>query len=81
MLSLEERRKKLKAYYDDEVDALYLKFGDENSDGVIEVLEGFNLDMTSDNRIVGLEILDVSKKIDLKTILSYTLKFEKKMIV
>ncbi len=34
----------MKVYYDDEVDALYLKFGDKNPDGVIEISEGFNLD-------------------------------------
>ncbi len=47
----------MKAYYDDEVDALYLKFGDETPDGVIEIAEGLNLDTTSGNKIVGIEIL------------------------
>lgn len=67
----------MKAYYDDEVDALYLKFGEEVPDGVIETSEGINLDTTLENKIVGIEILDVSKKIDLKTILSYSLEFKK----
>ena len=43
------------------------------------MIEGFNLDTTSDNKIVGLEILNASKKIDLKTILSYSLEFEKEL--
>ena len=66
----------MKVYYDNEVDALYLKLGDEPPDGVVEIAEGVSLDTTSDNRIVGIEILDASKKIDLKTILSYTLELD-----
>jgi len=71
----------MKVYYDDEVDALYLKLGDETPEGVIEISEGVNLDTTSEDKIVGIEILDASKKIDLKTILSYTLEFEKDLII
>jgi uncharacterized protein YuzE len=70
----------MKVYYDDEVDALYLKLGDESPEGVIELSEGVNLDTTSEEKIVGIEILDASKKIDLKTILSYTLEFDKNLI-
>ncbi len=67
----------MKVYYDDEVDALYLKLGDESPEGVIEIAEGVNLDTTSEDKIVGIEILNASKKIDLKTILSYTLEVGK----
>ncbi len=70
----------MKAYYDDEVDSLYLKLGEETPDGVIEVSKGLNLDTTSDNKIVGIEILNASKKIDLKTILTYSLKIEKTLV-
>ncbi len=70
----------MKVYYDNEVDALYLKLGDEAPEGVIEISEGVNLDTTSEDKIVGIEILDASKKIDLKTILSYSLEFEKDLI-
>lgn len=70
----------MKVYYDDEADALYLKLGDESPEGVIELSEGINLDTTSEDKIVGIEILDASKKIDLKTVLSYTLEFDKNLI-
>ncbi|NIA10290.1 MAG: DUF2283 domain-containing protein [Nitrospiraceae bacterium] len=70
----------MKVYYDDEVDALYLKLGDETPEGVIEISEGVNLDTTSEEKIVGIEILNASKKIDLKTTLSYSLGFEKELI-
>jgi uncharacterized protein YuzE len=70
----------MKVYYDNEVDALYLQLGDEPPEGVIEISEGVSLDTTSQNRIVGIEILDAGKKIDLKTILSYTLELDKDLI-
>ena len=70
----------MKVFYDDEVDALYLKLGEETPDGAIEISEGINIDTTADNKIVGIEILNASKKIDLRTILSYALEFEKNVI-
>ncbi|MCX5637400.1 MAG: DUF2283 domain-containing protein [Planctomycetota bacterium] len=70
----------MKVYYDDEVDALYLKLGDETPDGVIEISEGVNLDTTSQDKIVSIEILNASKKMDLRTVLSYSLEFDKDLI-
>ncbi len=67
----------MKFYYDNEVDALYLKFTDKFPEGVVEMAEGVNLDTTSKNKIVGIEILHAFEKIDLKTILTYTLEFQK----
>jgi uncharacterized protein YuzE len=71
----------MKVYYDDEVDALYLKLGDETPNGVIEISEGVNIDTTSENKLVGIEILNASRRIDLKTMLSYSFEFEKKSII
>ncbi|CAD7772498.1 MAG: hypothetical protein KCCBMMGE_00026 [Candidatus Methanoperedenaceae archaeon GB37] len=70
----------MKVYYDDEVDALYLKLGDESPEGVIEITEGVNIDTTSEDKIVGIEILNASKKIDLTSLLSYSFEFEKKIL-
>lgn len=67
----------MKVSYDDEVDALYIKLGEEKPDGAIELSEGINIDTTSENHVVGIEILDASQKIDLKTVLSYSLKMDK----
>ncbi len=69
----------MNAYYDDEVDALYLKLGNETPEGVREISEGVNLDITSEGKLVGIEILKASKKIDIKTILSYKLEVNKKI--
>ncbi len=70
----------MKVYYDKEVDALYLKLGTKSPEGVVEISEGVNVDTTSEGKIVGIEILDASKKIDIKTILTYTLEFDKKIL-
>ena len=70
----------MKVYYDNEVDALYLKLGDESPEGVVEISEGVNLDTTHEDKIVGIEILNASKKIDLKTILSYSLEFDEELL-
>jgi uncharacterized protein YuzE len=75
-LSFEERRKSMKVHYDEEVDALYLKLGDQKPDGVIEIAEGVNIDTTTDGKLTGIEILKASKKIDIDTILSYTLELD-----
>lgn len=71
----------MRVHYDDEVDALYLTLGDEAPEGVVEIAEGLNVDTTSQGKIVGIEILDASKKIDLKTILSYTLELHKDLMI
>jgi uncharacterized protein YuzE len=70
----------MKVYYDNKVDALYIKLGSKAPEGVIEISEGVNLDTTSEGKIVGIEILDASEKIDIKTILSYTLELDKRLL-
>jgi uncharacterized protein YuzE len=70
----------MRVYYNKEVDAVYIKLGNKAPDGVIEVSEGVNLDTTSDGKIVGIEILDASKKMDVKTIWSYQLELDKKLL-
>ncbi len=70
----------MKVYYDDEVDALYLKLSEKIPDGVIEISEGVNLDTTSEGKIVGIEILKASSKIDIRTILSYTLELDNNLL-
>lgn len=66
----------MKIYYDKEVDALYIQFSDIRPDGVTELTAGVNLDLSEDEKILGIEILDASRKIDMKTILSYIIDTE-----
>jgi uncharacterized protein YuzE len=70
----------MRVHYDNEVDAVYIKLSNQKPDGVIEISEGVNLDTTSENKIVGIEILDASRKMNIKTILSYELELDDKLI-
>ncbi len=47
---------------DKEADALYLQLSDEEVESSEEVSDGVILDYTADGRLVGIEILDASKK-------------------
>ena len=70
----------MKVHYDDEVDAIYIELGNQKPVGVIEISEGVNLDTTTDDKIVGIEILNASKKMNIKTIFSYELELDDKLI-
>ena len=70
----------MRVYYDTAIDAIYIKLGNQKPDGVVELSEGVNLDTTSEDKIVGIEILDASKKMNINTILSYELTLDKKLI-
>jgi uncharacterized protein YuzE len=70
----------MKIQYDNEVDALYIQLGDQQPDGVIELSDGINLDTTKDDRIVGIEILNASHRIDLRTILTYSIDISEKVL-
>jgi uncharacterized protein YuzE len=64
----------MKISYDEDVDALYVRLGEQLPDGVVETAEGVNVDTTVDHRIVGIEILNASKRMDLKVV--RTLEFD-----
>ncbi len=61
----------MKVSYDKEADAVYIEISEGKADGVIEVKEGINIDVTSDGNILGIELLDASKKISLNSLFSY----------
>jgi uncharacterized protein YuzE len=70
----------MKVQYDEEIDALYLKLSDQKPDGVIEIDEGVNIDTTHDGKLAGIEILKASEKINIDTILSYTLELDQSIL-
>ena len=70
----------MKVHYDNEVDAIYIKLGNQKPEGVIEISEGVNLDTTSGDKIVGIEILNASRRMNIRTIFSYELELDKKII-
>ncbi len=55
-------RKRRKITYDEKADALYIAFG-EGPATVQEVAEGIALDWDSEGRLLGIEILDASKRL------------------
>jgi len=66
----------MKISYDKEVDAIYLRILDLKPEGVIEVAEGINIDVTKDGKIVGLELLEATKKITIESLLTYEIEAE-----
>ena len=64
--SLEE--KKVKVRYDKKVDAAYIRFSSKRPVGGVEIKEGVILHVTDKDEIVGLEILDASERVPLKTL-------------
>jgi len=69
----------MRVHYDNQADAIYIKLGNQKPDGVVEISDGVNLDTTAENKLVGIEILDASKRLNIKTILSYELELDDKL--
>ena len=68
----------MKIYYDEKVDAAYLRLSEETPAGVVEVSEGVNLDLTEEGKIVGIEILNASKNFPLQSL--FTCEYDPKLI-
>jgi len=66
----------MKVSYDKESDALYVQLNDNIPDGVVEIQDEINLDVSEDGKIYGIEILNASNKIDLHTLYTYTIDEE-----
>ena len=58
----------MKINYDKEADAAYIRLSNKKPDGAIEISEGVILHTTSKNEIVGIEMLDASKKFPIKSL-------------
>jgi uncharacterized protein YuzE len=64
----------LKIEYDKEADALYIQLKEAYVDDNIDIEEGVTVDLDEKRHIVGIEILDVSKKLSLKDIVNITIE-------
>ena len=65
----------MQVIYDDGADLLYLRFDDRRQDVLNRrVADGIVLDLGADDRIVGIEILDASRQVDLGRILPVVYK-------
>ncbi|MBF0318061.1 MAG: DUF2283 domain-containing protein [Nitrospirae bacterium] len=58
----------MKINYDKEVDAAFIQLSAKKPDGAIEIAEGVILHTTVKNEIVGIEMLDASRKFPIKNL-------------
>jgi uncharacterized protein YuzE len=68
----------MKISYDKEVDAAYISITDDKPAAAIKVAEGVFVDLTFDKHVVGIEILDASQKLSLKTL--FTLEVDSELV-
>lgn len=68
----------MKIYYDDKIDLLYIRF-DERKQQVVnkKVTEDIVLDIGDQDKIVGIEILDASKHVNLEALLPFHYELQK----
>jgi uncharacterized protein YuzE len=64
----------MKVSYDHEVDAVYIELLSSKPDGVIEVADGINIDVTTDGKVVGIEFLNAKKRVSIESLLSYEIE-------
>jgi uncharacterized protein YuzE len=64
----------MKVSYDGQVDAVYIELLTLKPDGVIEVADGINIDITSDGKVVGIEFLNAKKRVNIDSLLSYEIE-------
>lgn len=61
----------MKVFYDNISDSAYIKMSDLQPEGVIEISDWINIDVTVDNQLVGIEVLTASKKFPLSSLFSF----------
>ena len=68
----------MKIYYDEKVDAIYIKLiPGKRQVTARDVDDDIALNLDSKKRLVGIEVLDASKRLDLKHLLSHAEVLEK----
>lgn len=64
----------MKIEYDKEADALYIQLRDVLVEDNIDIEEGITVDLDENRHIVGIEILDASKKLSLRDLANITIE-------
>jgi uncharacterized protein YuzE len=64
----------LKIEYDKEADALYIQLREASVEDNIDIEEGVTVDLDEKRHIVGIEILDASKKLSLEDLVNITIQ-------
>ncbi len=60
--------------YDKEADALYIQLREASVEDNIDIEEGVTVDLDEKRHIVGIEILDTSKKLSLEDLVNITIQ-------
>jgi uncharacterized protein YuzE len=58
----------MKVRYDKEADAAYIQLSSKKPDGAVEMAEGVVIHTTASNELVGIEIIEASKKFPVKNL-------------
>lgn len=58
----------MKIEYDKEVDALYVRLQEKYVARTVEIEEGLNLDLDEEGKLIGLEVLDATRRYSLADI-------------
>ena len=64
----------MKIEYDKEADALYIQLREAEVGDNLDIEEGGTIDLDENRHIVGIEILDASKKLSLRDLVNITIK-------
>jgi uncharacterized protein YuzE len=64
----------MKISYDSQADTAYIQLSDIEPDEVVEGPDGITFDMTEDGKLMGIEILDASKKFPISTLHKYEME-------
>lgn len=65
----------MKLYYDEKVDTLYLRLDESRIVDSEEIKEGIVLDYNQEDQVVGIEILEISKRVPLLELKKVQLDF------
>lgn len=64
----------MKIEYDKEADALYIQLREAPVDDNVDVEKGITVDLDEKRNIVGIEILDASKKLSLRDLVNISIE-------
>ena len=64
----------MKIEYDKEADALYVQFREAFVEDNVDVADGVSVDLDDEGHVIGIEILDVSKKLSLQDMANITVE-------
>lgn len=64
----------MKIEYDSDADAIYIQLKDKKADDNIDLEEGLTVDLDENRNIIGIEILDASKKLSKEELSKITIE-------